>query len=94
LSHPLGVFRVGLLRDCFTGLDGDHLGQHVISVDEEILQLGRANDWHDMGTPESVVGFCEFSVIGTKKELGRMVGVKELLAMLDAIVRGRDFVTM
>ncbi len=54
--------------------------------------MGRANDWHDMGT--SVVGFCVFSVIGMTKELGRMVGVKELLAMLDALVRGRHFVTM
>jgi hypothetical protein len=45
---------------------------------------------HDRGyneVPQPVVGFCEFSVIVTTKELGRMVGVKESLAMLDALVR-------
>jgi hypothetical protein len=87
-SHSLDVFRVGLLRDYVAGLDGDHLGRHAISASEEILQLGRSvNEWHDLGTPQPVVGFCEFSVIVTTKELGRMVGVKESLAMLDALVR-------
>jgi hypothetical protein len=35
-----------------------------------------------------------FSVIGMSKELGRMVGVEESLAMLDALGRGSGSVTM